>query len=94
MFLETPAHQFELEDSRLFFLPPFCRHTFFAQSRNQFLVLDVPDSMFLSEEVDLIQAGLSPALDERWRALRFLLLAEVQHRPVAAVDRSVFGLAA
>lgn len=83
LFIETSLHEFELNDSRLFFLPPDCRHTFFSRNLNKFLVLDVPQHRFIPQEVSLLQAGISPVLDEQWQALRFLMLSEVDHHPAS-----------
>lgn len=76
LFIETPRHDFELDDSRLFFLPPDCSHTFFANDNNKFLVLDVPNHVLPNPVVCQSQGGVSPLLDERWRAIRYLMLSE------------------
>lgn len=80
LFIETPLHDFELDDSRLFFVPPKCQHTFYAKSNNEFLMLDIPNFMLVDEQTRKIQGGLSTLLDDRWQALRFLMLSEVNHR--------------
>jgi AraC-like DNA-binding protein len=74
LLIETPAYQFQLDPARLFFLPPDCLHTFYARYRNQFLVLDIPAPLL--PRPGAAPEGQAAALDERWQALRFLLLAE------------------
>lgn len=78
--IKTESYQLELGESRLFFLPPHCEHTFSAHCHNEFLVLDVP--CFLLENASM-RGGLSPVLDERWRSLRLLMLSEVNDSPAA-----------
>lgn len=80
MHIETPRYRFDLNESRVFFLPPDCRHTFFAKSTNRFLVLDVPDRMMPAAEANSLSGGLSLSFDERWRAFRALLLNEIGDR--------------
>jgi AraC-like DNA-binding protein len=76
LLIETPACQFELDTAHLFFLPPGCLHTFYARYRNKFLVLDIPGPLLPRQGSDAIPEGQAATLDERWQALRFLLLAE------------------
>ncbi|MEM9949101.1 MAG: hypothetical protein AAF810_23965, partial [Cyanobacteria bacterium P01_D01_bin.36] len=42
LFIQTPTHQLELDDSSIFFLPAACSHYFYARSTNDFLTLDIP----------------------------------------------------
>jgi AraC-like DNA-binding protein len=86
LFIETSSHHFELDDSRLFFLPPKCQHTFYANNNNEFLVLDIPSFMLASDQTSKIQGGLSTVLDDRWQAIRFLMLSEVSHQSTANQD--------
>lgn len=76
MMIETQLYGFELDSSRLFFLPPHCLHTFYAQNFNRFLVLDVPGSLLAQQAGKRMNEGHALAVDERWQALRCLLLAE------------------
>jgi AraC-like DNA-binding protein len=78
LFIATSQHQLELDTSRLFFLPPHCQHTFHSQEANQFLVLDVPQRLLLERSAHCVADGFSMPIDDRWNAVRSLLLAEVQ----------------
>lgn len=80
LFVQTDSHQFELNENRLFLLPPRCQHTFYARDTNEFLVLDIPKSL-LATQTEQIRGGRSGLLDDRWQALRLLMLSEVERRP-------------
>lgn len=91
--IATAQHQLALDSSRLFFLPPHCQHSFHANETNQFLVLDV-SQRFLEPFVGLTD-GLSLPMDDRWKAVRSLLLIEVQQSStsdLASLFRYVQGL--
>ena len=90
--IETSLHQCLLNEY-LFFLPPQCQHTFSAQSNNEFLVLDIPDYLFSQAELQQMQGGVYTRLDERWQAIRFLLLEEIKHRPTEQDLTSLFHYA-
>lgn len=77
LFIETSLHHFALDESRLFFLPPKCQHTFYAKNNNEFLILDIPSAMLAGQETSKIQGGLCTVLDDQWQALRFLMVSEV-----------------
>jgi AraC-like DNA-binding protein len=76
LLIETSAYQFELDTAHLFFLPPDCLHTFYARYRNKFLVLDIPAPLLPRQGTGGTPEGQATVLDERWQALRFLLLTE------------------
>lgn len=75
LFIQTDLHDCELDEDHLFFLPPLCQHTFYAHDRNEFLVLDIPK--FACPTTNSSQT-LRMQLDERWRAIRHLLLCEIR----------------
>lgn len=82
LFIETPDCPVSVNESRIFFLPPHCAHTFFANAANEFLVLDIPTGLVAGER-PLAAAGVMTDLDDRWQALRTLLLAELHQGPSA-----------
>ena len=84
MYIETPRYQFDLNETRVFFLPPDCRHTFYAHTNNRFLVLDVPSQVVAAAASNTLSGGLSLSFDERWQALRALLLHEIGDRPASS----------
>ncbi len=81
--IQTQTHQFELNDSSIFFLPARCSHYFYAHSNNEFLTVDIPQRLLaphaLPSKTEKYNQTNSTrlALDERWAAIRTLLLAEV-----------------
>ena len=85
LFIETQTYQFELDDASVFFLPPSCTHHFYARGTNEFLVLDIPgrlvDTTFDRDRTH----GIRAELEDRWYALRTLLLAETSERKTGAL---------
>lgn len=70
-----------LTEQSLLFLPPNCQHTFYGHERNQVLVLDIPGQLCPDKDMRRLEKGLCRSMDDRWQALRFLLLNEVNDRP-------------
>lgn len=95
LFIQTQTHQFELDESAIFFLPASCSHYFYARSTNEFLTLDIPQHLIapltaLSEtEKSNAVNSIRLALDDRWRAIRTLLLTEARDNP--KTERSQTG---
>lgn len=77
LFVQTDLHQIELNEQWLFLVPPHCPHTFYACDRNEFLVLDISKTL-LGSETARLPDGLTYPLDDRWRALRLLMLSELE----------------
>ncbi|GAB4376773.1 MAG: AraC family transcriptional regulator [Elainellaceae cyanobacterium] len=84
LFISTALEQLELTESRLFFLPPQCQHTFYAKDSNEFLVLDIPSFLIAERDLQPVPNGLSLVLDDRWQAIRQLLLTEITDSAIAA----------
>jgi AraC-like DNA-binding protein len=78
MSIKTAGPPLEVDEARLFFLPPGCPHTFLARSRNRFLVLDIGPQLLPGPYPSPAEQGQAGFLDERWQALRFLMLAEIE----------------
>lgn len=57
------------------FLPPECEHSYCSRDRNEFLVFYIPDHLLAHHGADTVQYV---EFDDRWRALRFLMLSECQ----------------
>ncbi|MVX65310.1 helix-turn-helix domain-containing protein [Clostridium chromiireducens] len=74
--IETDYKKLELKDDSLFFLPPDCKHTFNANNTNEFLVLDIPDKMLNKYDMEKMCGGRDILFDEKWKAIRYLLLNE------------------
>jgi AraC-like DNA-binding protein len=77
--IETDAKELKLDETHLFLLPSSCQHTFWAKDHNKFLVLDIPQFMFQLGELDRFPGGRNYTMDEKWKAIRFLLLSEADN---------------
>jgi len=76
LFIQTDAYHCQLDEAHLFFLPPDCQHTFYAHDRNEFLVLDMPQ--WICPEINFHSPnGFQTELDDRWQAIRTLILSEI-----------------
>ena len=78
LFIETQVYQLELNESSVFFLPPGCSHYFHANNPNEFLVLDIPAHLVTGWVHGNTSYGIRAEFEERWRAIRTLLLAELE----------------
>ena len=76
LVIETQIHQFELDETSIFFVPADCSHYFYANDTNEFLVLDIPSHFVADLTRDNLSHGIRADFEERWHALRLLLLAE------------------
>lgn len=77
--IETDYKKLDLKDDSLFFLPPDCEHTFNSNSNNEFLVLDIPDKMLNKYDMEKMYGGREFLFDEKWKAIRYLLLNEADN---------------
>ncbi|MEM1254523.1 MAG: AraC family transcriptional regulator [Cyanobacteria bacterium P01_H01_bin.21] len=80
LFIETQVHQFELNETSIFFVPPECSHYFYARDTNEFLILDIPSHLVADLTKDEASHGIRADFEERWQALRLLLLAEIDEQ--------------
>ncbi|MDF2891835.1 MAG: transcriptional regulator, AraC family [Clostridia bacterium] len=74
----TEHKNFGLDDQHLFFLPPSNIHTFKFDKPNESLVLDIPNYMLNDNDMTMLKDGIELSLDEKWKAIRFLLLSELK----------------
>ncbi len=85
--IETDYKKLDLKDDSLFFLPPDCKHTFNAGNTNEFLVLDIPDKMLNKYDMEKMCGGQDILFDEKWKAIRYLLLNEVDvHKTSSSIN--------
>lgn len=66
---------------KIIYVPPECRHSYYAKSNNQFFVFDIPVGN-LPHNMAGVAGYYSP--DARWQAIRALLFDEVGEEPVAS----------
>lgn len=74
--IETNNKKLNLKDDSVFFLPPDCKHTFNANNTNEFLVLDIPNTMLNNNDMEKMNGGMDFLFDDKWKAIRYLLLNE------------------
>ena len=74
--IETDYKKLKLNDDSVFFLPPDCKHTFNSYNNNEFLVLDIPNSMLNKYDMEKMCGGRNFLFDDKWKATRYLLLNE------------------
>lgn len=85
--IETDYKKLDLKDDSLFFLPPDCKHTFNADNTNEFLVLDIPDKMLNKYDMEKMCGGQDILFDEKWKAIRYLLLNEADvHKTSSSIN--------
>lgn len=76
--LETNHNELNLDENHLFYIPPECFHSFHSNNKSEFLVLDIPMQMKHGILESLYNNEQHQILDERWKAIRFLLQEEAQ----------------
>ena len=76
--LTSGQRSLTLNYQHILFLPPECEHSYYAKDRNEFLVFHIPHTLLAytctDNEVKYIE------FDDRWRALRFLMLNECESK--------------
>lgn len=74
----TAHKNFVLNYKYLFFLPPDIVHAFKSDIPNEFLVLDIPFNL-LNKSIVVPQDGIVLFFEEKWKAIRILLLNELKN---------------
>ena len=74
--IRTDKHELSLDENHLFFLPPKCDHSYYSNGINKFLVLDIPREVGLSLLADTSNCEMHKTMDDRWKAIRYLLHEE------------------
>ena len=88
--IETGYKKLKLKDDSLFFLPPDCEHIFNSKSNNEFLVLDIPDKMLNKYDMEKMCGGREFLFDEKWKAIRCLLLNEADNNKNSSSINNLF----
>ncbi|WP_085507296.1 helix-turn-helix domain-containing protein [Thalassobacillus devorans] len=73
--ISAPLQEINLTSDYCFYLPPAHNHEFRSKVRNEFLILDIPESFLLWDTESMYLP-----LDEQWTSIRFLLLNEIGNR--------------
>lgn len=76
--IKTKYKELELDEKHLFYLPPSSIHTFKSEKQNEFLVLDIPEYIINENSMAKLQEEVELSLDDKWKAIRFLILNELK----------------
>ncbi|MHC1684635.1 MAG: AraC family transcriptional regulator [Clostridiaceae bacterium] len=90
LYIETNYKKLTLKDNHLFFLPPDCEHTFRADKSNEFLVLDISNNIVNKDDMKKLIGGKELLFDDRWKAIRYLLLNEVDNKKSSSSINNLF----
>lgn len=90
LYIETNNKKLTLGGERLFFLPPDCKHTFRADASNEFLVLDISNNMLNKYDIVTMAGGLEVLFDDKWKAIRYLLLNEANNKKNSSSINNLF----
>lgn len=80
MNIKTSSFDYEVDDTHLFYIPPNCVHTFYSNNINEFLVIDIPLEVFNGLGINKYGKELYQILDDRWKAIRYLILEEINYK--------------
>jgi AraC-like DNA-binding protein len=89
MYLNMENRNITVSEENIFLLPYDHRHSFKTDMQNQFLVLDIPSFMFEEKNLGLSE-GITCTLNEKWQAIRFLLLDELRAGTVGETLSKLF----
>ncbi|WP_026895914.1 AraC family transcriptional regulator [Clostridiisalibacter paucivorans] len=78
LYIKTGKYELSLDEKHLFFLPPKCNHSYYSDSTNKFLVLDIPKDINPVLLENNFKYEMHQVLDDRWKAIRYLLHEEAR----------------
>lgn len=76
--ISTSEKNLQIDDQKIFMVPPKCQHMYKSHNTNSFLVMDIPAYLLKKEDLKRMVGGRLRALDSRWLAIRALLLEEIR----------------
>jgi len=77
--LQLKGESISLSRDKFCFLPSGFTHGFHADGANQFLVLDIPQSITKQTGKRMSDYRIDQAMDARWEAVRSLVLSEIEN---------------
>ncbi len=86
MHIETEKFKTILKPDHLFLLTPSTLHTFYANERNEFLVLDIPKTKIPVKSLEKRIEDQYLPINKKWECIRFLLLDEMKNNDDYRVD--------
>ena len=88
--IETGEKNLDINDKKIFMVPPDCNHAYKSDQTNSFLVMDIPSYLLRKEDLQKMAGGSLFELDSRWVAIRSLLLEEIHSGEEGANLKSLF----
>lgn len=77
--IETDQKNLNIDDKKIFMVPPATDHMYKANQTNSFLIMDIPAYLLKMEDRQKMAGGSLMDLDNRWLAIRSLLLEEIKY---------------
>lgn len=91
LYIETECRKLKVDDNKAFFLPPDCQHVFKANDSNEFLTLDVNNQVLNIEHMKKFEGGKEIAFDDKWKAIRYLLMDESSRNNSSSAINDLFN---
>ncbi|MCH4887775.1 helix-turn-helix domain-containing protein [Acidaminobacter sp. JC074] len=85
--IETDENQLTLDPNHMFLLPPDTSHSFYSNTSNKFLVVDIPNDISHILIGETIRQEQYKRLDERWKAIKYLISEEAKRSNVKALEK-------
>ena len=90
VYIETNEDRHFINESYLGFLPPECIHAYKGDAGNEFLVMNIPEHMVVPGDMSKIQGASRLDFDERWEAIRHLIMMELKHGKCSSALNSLY----
>lgn len=90
IYIETNSYEHNIDENYLGFLPPKCKHAYKGEIGNEFLVLNIPESMILKNDMHKFHGASKLQFDDRWKAIRYLIMSETAGDKTAAALNKLF----
>lgn len=88
--IETTHKKLNIDNNKIFLLPPDCEHLFNAKKNNEFLVLDIPTNFLKKSHMSEIAGGQEVLFDDKWKAVRYLFLEEINKKNSSTSINNLF----
>jgi AraC-like DNA-binding protein len=90
VYLETNEDRYLIDESHLGFLPPECTHAYRGDAGNEFLIMNIPEYMVVNDDMSRLQGGSRLTFDERWEAIRHLVMMELRQGKCSSSLNSLY----
>lgn len=91
LYIKTEQKNLELDDKKIFIMSPDCMHVFKADEVNEFLTIDIHDNILNKNDVADMTGGKEMVLNEKWKAVRYLLLNECSEKNNSNAINNLFN---